>query len=121
VQKSTDACSSKTANVRFVPILLKKSSAIRPTATLAKETQAAAQALQLDLQIPQVRPDLIADTFSSVSKEKTDGIVVQQTASLNAHIRQIADLAPVHRRNLRRGAGGCRLWHGGENYLYGLY
>jgi putative ABC transport system substrate-binding protein len=67
-----------------------------PTATLVKETEAAAQALQLDLQILQVRPDLIADAFRSVNKEKTDGIVVQQTASLNAHIRQIADLAISH-------------------------
>ena len=67
-----------------------------PTATLAKETEAAAQALQLDLQILQVRPDLIADAFRSVNKEKTDGIVVQQTASLNAHVRQIADLAISH-------------------------
>jgi putative ABC transport system substrate-binding protein len=67
-----------------------------PTATLVKETEAAAQALQLELQILQVRPDLIADAFRSLSKEKTDGIVIQQTASLNAYIRQIADLAISH-------------------------
>ena len=63
-----------------------------PTATLVKETEAAAQALQVELQVLQVRPDLIADAFRSVSKEKTDGLVVQQTASL----RQIADLAISH-------------------------
>ena len=67
-----------------------------PTVSLVKETEAAAQALQLELQIPQVRPDLIADAFRSVSKEETDGIIVQQTASLNAHIRQITDLAIRH-------------------------
>ena len=66
-----------------------------PTIGLVKETEAAAHVLQLELQILQVRPDLIADAFRLV-KEKTDGIIVQQTASLNAHIQQIADLAISH-------------------------
>ena len=67
-----------------------------PTATLVKANGSGCASNADKLQVLQVRPDLIADAFRSVNKEKTDGIVVQQTASLNAHIRQIADLAISH-------------------------
>jgi hypothetical protein len=64
-----------------------------PTATLIGETQVAAQALRLDLQIFEVRPEGIADAFKSISKARADAIIVQQTASFNVQMRQIANLA----------------------------
>jgi putative ABC transport system substrate-binding protein len=64
-----------------------------PTATLVRETQASAQALQVHLQIIEVSPEEIAEAFQSISKEGADAVIVQQATSFNFHIRQIADLA----------------------------
>jgi putative ABC transport system substrate-binding protein len=68
-----------------------------PTATFVSEKQTAAQALRLALQIFEVGPEEIADAFRSISNERPDGLIVQQTSTFNVHIRQIADLAISHR------------------------
>jgi len=68
-----------------------------PTATLVSETQAAAHALRLALQIFEVRPEEIADAFQSIGKERADALIVQQNLSFTGHLRQIADLAISHR------------------------
>jgi len=68
-----------------------------PTATFVSETQAAAQALRLALQIFEVQPEEIGDAFRSIGNERPDALIVQQTASFNVHIRQIIDLAIIHR------------------------
>jgi putative ABC transport system substrate-binding protein len=68
-----------------------------PTATLIGETQTAAQTLRLTLQILQVRPEEIADAFKLISKEHADALIVQQTATFNPYLRQIADLALSYR------------------------
>jgi putative tryptophan/tyrosine transport system substrate-binding protein len=68
-----------------------------PTATFVSETQAAAQALRLALQVFEVHPEAIADAFQSISNERPDGLIVQQTSTFNVHIRQIANLAISHR------------------------
>jgi putative tryptophan/tyrosine transport system substrate-binding protein len=42
-------------------------------------------------------PADIAKAFASIIKERDGGVIVQQTGSLNAHMRQMADLATRHR------------------------
>jgi putative ABC transport system substrate-binding protein len=64
-----------------------------PTASLVEQTQAATQATRLDLQVFEVRPEKIVDAFASISKGHADAIIVQQSSSFNAYVRQIADLA----------------------------
>ncbi len=64
-----------------------------PTATLVGETQAAAHALRVALQIFEVRPDEIAEAFRLIGKERPDALIVQQNLSFTPHLRQIADLA----------------------------
>jgi putative ABC transport system substrate-binding protein len=68
-----------------------------PTATLVSETQAAAHALRLALQIFEVRPEEIVDAFQSIGKDRADALIVQQNLSFTSHLRQIADLAISHR------------------------
>jgi ABC-type uncharacterized transport system substrate-binding protein len=68
-----------------------------PTATLIEETQAAAKILRIEMQILEVRPGEIAGAFGAIAKEHPDAVIVQQTASFNAHIQQIADLAISYR------------------------
>jgi putative tryptophan/tyrosine transport system substrate-binding protein len=68
-----------------------------PTATFISETQAAAQALRLALQIFEVHAAEIADAFRSIGSEPPDGLIVQQTSTFNVRIQQIADLAISHR------------------------
>jgi putative ABC transport system substrate-binding protein len=64
-----------------------------PTATLITETQAAAQALNLALQIFEVRPEDIVEGFRLIEKEHPDALIVQQTSSFTIYLRQIAELA----------------------------
>jgi putative ABC transport system substrate-binding protein len=64
-----------------------------PTATLVAETQAAAQPLNLALQIFEVHPEEIPKGFHSIEKEHPDAVIVQQTASFTSHVREIAELA----------------------------
>ena len=52
-----------------------------PTATLVSETQAAAQALRLDLRTFEVRPEEIAEALRSIDKERADAVIVQQNLS----------------------------------------
>jgi len=68
-----------------------------PTATLIAETQAAAQALNLTLQIFEVRPEDIVEGFRLIEKERPDALIVQQTSSFTIHLRQIAELANSQR------------------------
>jgi putative tryptophan/tyrosine transport system substrate-binding protein len=70
-----------------------------PTATFVSETEAAARALRCQLHVLPVRaePADIARAFASMIKERDGGVIVQQTGSLNAHMRQMADLATRHR------------------------
>jgi putative ABC transport system substrate-binding protein len=64
-----------------------------PSATLVAETQAAARPLNLALQIFEVHPEEIPESFRSIEKEHPDALIVQQTASFTSHAREIADLA----------------------------
>jgi putative tryptophan/tyrosine transport system substrate-binding protein len=64
-----------------------------PTATLVEETQAAAKTLGIELQAFVVRPGEIAETFRLMAGRRPDALIVQQTASFNFYIGQIADLA----------------------------
>ena len=68
-----------------------------PTVTLIEETQAAAKTLGIELQALIVRPGEIAETFRSMGKEPPDAVMVQQTASFNFYMGQIADLALSYR------------------------
>ncbi len=68
-----------------------------PTATLITETQAAAQALSLALQVFEVRPEEIIEGFGSMEKDRPDALIVQQTTSFTIHLQQIADLANSYR------------------------
>jgi putative tryptophan/tyrosine transport system substrate-binding protein len=68
-----------------------------PTATLVSETQAAVQALGLKLQVFEVRPADITETFRSIATADANALIVQQTATFNAYLRQIADLAISYR------------------------
>src|SRR5262245_58850598 len=69
-----------------------------PSRTFVKETEVAAQALGFRLHIVPTRaePADIARAFTSIIKERDGAPIVQQTQSLNAHMRQIADLATSH-------------------------
>jgi putative tryptophan/tyrosine transport system substrate-binding protein len=68
-----------------------------PTATLVSETQMAAHALRLALQIFEVRPEEIAEALRSIGKERADALIVQQNVSFTSHLRQIAELAISYR------------------------
>ena len=68
-----------------------------PTATLISETQVAAHALRLALQIFEVSPEEIAEAFRLMGKERPDALIVQQNLSFTIYLRQIADLAISHR------------------------
>jgi putative ABC transport system substrate-binding protein len=64
-----------------------------PTATMIKETQAAAGPMQIELQILEVRAEQIRDAFKSMERARPDALIVQLTASFNAYTKEIADLA----------------------------
>jgi putative ABC transport system substrate-binding protein len=48
-----------------------------PTATMIKETQAAAGGMQIELQILEVRPEQIRDAFKSMERARPDALIVQ--------------------------------------------
>jgi putative tryptophan/tyrosine transport system substrate-binding protein len=83
-----------------------------PTATMIKETQAAAGAMQIELQILEVHSEQIRDAFKSMERERPDALIVQQTASFDAYTKEIADLAldsrlpSVHENRQYVRAGG---------------
>jgi putative tryptophan/tyrosine transport system substrate-binding protein len=64
-----------------------------PTATMIKETQAAAGAMRIELQILEVHPEQIRDAFKSMERARPDALIVQATASFDAYIKEIAVLA----------------------------
>jgi putative ABC transport system substrate-binding protein len=83
-----------------------------PAATMIKETQAAAEGMQIELQILEVHPEQIRDAFKSMERARPDALIVQQTATFNAYIKEIADLAldsrlpSVHENHEYVEAGG---------------
>jgi putative tryptophan/tyrosine transport system substrate-binding protein len=68
-----------------------------PRMILIEETQAAAKALRIEVQVLEVRPDEIAAAFRAMDQAPPDAVIVQQTASFNAYLRQIAELAASRR------------------------
>jgi putative tryptophan/tyrosine transport system substrate-binding protein len=64
-----------------------------PTATMIKETQAAAGAMRIELQILEVRPEQIRDAFKSMERARPNALIVQQTAPFDAYTKEIAVLA----------------------------
>ena len=70
-----------------------------PTATFVSETEAAALSFGLQLHLLQVRPERadIATAFTSMTNERDGGLIVQQSAPFNPHMRQMAELALKHR------------------------
>ena len=70
-----------------------------PTATFVSETEAAARTFGLQLHLLQVRAEQadIATAFTSMTKERDGGLIVQQSAAFNPHMRQMAELALKHR------------------------
>ena len=68
-----------------------------PTATLVEETQAAAKALRIELEVHIVHAGEIAGTFRSMGQQRPDALIVQQATSFNLNMGQIADLALSYR------------------------
>jgi putative tryptophan/tyrosine transport system substrate-binding protein len=64
-----------------------------PTATTIKETQAAAEGMQIELQILEVRPEQIRAAFKSMERARPDALILQQTATFSAYTNEIAELA----------------------------
>jgi putative ABC transport system substrate-binding protein len=64
-----------------------------PTATMIKETQDAAGAMRIELQILEMHPEQISDAFKSMERARPDALILQQTATFNAYTKEIANLA----------------------------
>jgi putative tryptophan/tyrosine transport system substrate-binding protein len=78
-------------NLSRVAILVERNHP--PTATMIKETQAAAGAMRIELQILVVHPEQIRDAFKSIESARSDALIVQQRASFDAYTKEIAALA----------------------------
>ena len=59
-----------------------------PTATMIKETQAAAGPMRIELQILEVRAEQIRDAFKSMARARPDALIVQQTAPFNTYVKE---------------------------------
>ena len=69
-----------------------------PVGTYVKETQAAAQALGLQLQALEVQsPDALDQVFAAMTREHADALVVLPSAQFFSHQRVVAELAMTHR------------------------
>src|SRR5262245_45904120 len=70
-----------------------------PSTTFVSETEAAARALGFQLHVVQTRAESadIASAFILMNKERDGAVIVQQTQSLNAHTRQMVELATRYR------------------------
>jgi ABC-type uncharacterized transport system substrate-binding protein len=95
---STDLATKRLGLLREVVLNLSRVAVLverdhPPTATMIKETQAAAGGMQIELQILEVRPEQIRDAFKSMARARPDALIVQQTATFNAYTKEIADLA----------------------------
>src|SRR5262249_36083006 len=83
-----------------------------PTAAMIKETREAAGPMRIELQILEVPPEQIRDAFKSIERARPDALIVQQTASFDGHIKEMADLAldarlpSVHENHEYVRAGG---------------
>ena len=70
----------------------------RPTAQFIRETEAAARALRVRLQIVQVQgPEEFETAFASVISARAGAVIIQNNFLFNSHIRRFADLAIKHR------------------------
>jgi putative ABC transport system substrate-binding protein len=70
----------------------------RTTSAMLKETEAAAQALGLQIQLVVVQgPDEFDGAFSTMTKERADALVIFPSAMLFVERRRIVDLAARHR------------------------
>src|SRR5262245_15741033 len=68
-----------------------------PTATLVEETRVAAKALRIELLAFVVQPAGLAEAFKMMAAQGANAVIVQQTATFQYYIGQIADLALSHR------------------------
>jgi len=89
--KRLDLLKEVVPNLSRVAVLVERDHP--PAATMIKETQAAAGGMQIELQILEARPEQIRDVFKSMERARPDALIVQQTATFNAYIKEIADLA----------------------------
>jgi putative ABC transport system substrate-binding protein len=67
-----------------------------PTALLFKETDIAAKALQVRLQVLEIELNELESAFAAMKRENAGAVIVQQAAALNPYIRRIANLAIKH-------------------------
>src|SRR5712692_11280599 len=68
-----------------------------PAGPYVKETQAAAQALGLQLQALEVgSPDALDQAFAAMTREHADALVVLPSAQIGSHQRVVAELAMTH-------------------------
>jgi putative ABC transport system substrate-binding protein len=70
----------------------------RPTAQMIRETEVAAQALNVPLQIVQVRgPDELESAFANMIRARASAVIIQNHARFNSPmLRRLADLAIKH-------------------------
>jgi len=68
-----------------------------PTVLLFKETEAAANVLNVRLQPLEVDPAEFESAFATMAREHTSALIIQQTVVFNPYIKQLADLAVKHR------------------------
>jgi putative ABC transport system substrate-binding protein len=69
-----------------------------PVGPYLKETEAAAQALGLQLQTLEVgSPDALDQAFAAMTRAHADGLVVLPSAQIGSHQRVVAELAMTHR------------------------
>ena len=85
-----------------IPKLSRAAILWNPTSTSTqlslKETQAAAQALKLQLQSLEVRrPEDIEPAFDAASRAKTGGMIVTQAPPITTYAKRIIDVAAKHR------------------------
>lgn len=64
-----------------------------PTAALKRETQAAAQALRIELKIFEVEPNEFDSAFANMAQDRVDAVIIQQSVTFNPHMKRLAELA----------------------------
>ncbi len=78
-----------------------------PIGPYLKETQAAAQALGLQLQALEVgSPDALDQAFAAMTREHADALVVLPSAQIGSHQRVVAELAMTHQLPTMFGGRG---------------
>jgi putative tryptophan/tyrosine transport system substrate-binding protein len=78
-----------------------------PVGSYLQETQAAAQALGLQLQALEVgSPEALDQAFAAMTREPADALVVLPSAQIGSHQRVVAELAMAHRLPTMFGGRG---------------